>query len=203
MHGSLPTNSFDDLVKGCDGLMQLVGAVRRLRVGLDRNHQILVGKPDVERPIAETLALVEPMRAEGPKNLVAEPEREAAWVVGGHRRDWLAGLHRNKLCPLFLLLRWNHLAAENRAHPPIDVAGACDGAAGGLHPGGAEGTHIPPDDRSIPAFFAFGLVFGASFIREIAVRKTLDDRLRVGACLVEGRGETVRLDHQLMDEIAE
>ena len=64
----LPRLSLDDLVKGTDGVVELVGAIGWLRVGLYRNHQILVGNPDIERPIAKTLAQVEPLRAERPEN---------------------------------------------------------------------------------------------------------------------------------------
>ena len=56
----------DDLVKYIDGIAQLVGALGRLRIGLDSDHQILVGNPDIDRPIAETFALIEPLRAERP-----------------------------------------------------------------------------------------------------------------------------------------
>ena len=51
--------------------MEVVGTIRRLAVGLDRDHQILVGNPDVERPIAEAFALVEPLRTKRPEDLVS------------------------------------------------------------------------------------------------------------------------------------
>src|SRR5882724_9305360 len=124
----------DDLVEGSDGVADLVGPIRWLRVGLEGDHQILVGNPDVEGPITKTLALVEPLRAERPENPIGQPEGEAARVIGGDSRDGLACFGRDKLGPLFLLLRWNHLAAENRPHPAIDVAGAGDGSASRLHP---------------------------------------------------------------------
>ena len=44
----------DDLVKGGDGFVELVGAFWRLTVGLDRDHQILILDPYIERAIAET-----------------------------------------------------------------------------------------------------------------------------------------------------
>src|SRR5690242_10199017 len=50
---------------------------------------------------------------------------------------------------------------------------------------------------------ALGLVVRAGFILEVAVRNALDERLRVGAGLVERRDETERFDHQLMNEIGE
>src|SRR5262249_59107162 len=103
----------------------------------------------------------------------------------------------------WLLLRWNPLPAENRAHPAIEVAGARDGAARRLHPGGAHLAHVPPDDRKVPRFLALGLVVRAGFILEIAVGKALDDRVRVGAGLVERRGETERFNHHLMNEIGD
>jgi hypothetical protein len=71
----------DDLVKCTDGVAELVGVFRWLTVGLDRNHQILVGNPDVARPIAKTFALVEPLRAERPENLVAQAAGSSADTV--------------------------------------------------------------------------------------------------------------------------
>ena len=59
---SLPSRPWllDNVVEGTDGITELIGVFRRLTVGLDRDHQILVGNPDVERPIAKTFSLVEP-----------------------------------------------------------------------------------------------------------------------------------------------
>src|SRR5258708_5004764 len=156
-----------------------------MRVGLDGDHQILVGNPDIDRPIAETFALVEPLRAERPEYLVGQAEGEAARVIGGDRRDRLACFGRDKLGPFLLLLRWNHLPTKNRAHPAIDVAGAGDGAASRLHPGGADLAHVPPNDWTVPRFLALGLEVRARFVLEVAVCKALDDRLRVGAGFVE------------------
>src|SRR6516225_5475905 len=44
-----------------------------MRVSLDGDHQILVGNPDIDRPIAETFALVEPCAPRGPRILSAKP----------------------------------------------------------------------------------------------------------------------------------
>jgi hypothetical protein len=77
----------DDLVQDIDGLAQLVGAFRWLGVGLHRNHQILVSNPQIERPIAETFALVKPLGAERAEYLAAYPEAKASRVIGGQRCD--------------------------------------------------------------------------------------------------------------------
>ncbi len=66
-----------------------------MRVSLDGDHQILVGNPDIDRPIAETFALVEPLRAERPENPFGQPEGEAFRVIGGRRRDRLACFGRD------------------------------------------------------------------------------------------------------------
>src|SRR5262245_46891334 len=118
-----------------------------MRVSLDGDHQILLGNPDIDRPITETFALVEPLRAERSENPFSQPEGEAFRVIGGHRRDRLARFGRDKLSPFLLLLRWNHLPTENGAHPTIDVAGAGDGTAGRLHPGSAGLAHVASDER--------------------------------------------------------
>jgi hypothetical protein len=65
-HGLVGLGPLDDLVKCIDGVAQLVGIRGRLRIGLDSDHQILVGNLDIDRPIAETFALIEPLRAERP-----------------------------------------------------------------------------------------------------------------------------------------
>ena len=57
---------FDDLINRVDGVAQLFGALGRLRISLGSDHQILVGNPDIDRPIAETFALIEPLRPERP-----------------------------------------------------------------------------------------------------------------------------------------
>ena len=64
--GLVGLGPLDDLVKCVDGIAQLVGAIGRLRIGLDNDHQILVGNPDIDRPIAETFALIEPLRPQRP-----------------------------------------------------------------------------------------------------------------------------------------
>src|SRR5690606_41687607 len=67
----------DDLVEGTDGVAELVGAVRRLAVGLHRDHQVHGAEPDVQRPIAQRLALVEPLGAQRPHSPFGHPRRNA------------------------------------------------------------------------------------------------------------------------------
>ena len=47
------------------------------------DHQTLVGIEDVESPIAEAHALIEPLRAERTENLVCHPEGEAVGSSAG------------------------------------------------------------------------------------------------------------------------
>jgi hypothetical protein len=84
----------DVLVQDIDGLAQLIGAFWWLRVGLHRNHQILVSNPQVKYPIAETFTLVKPLGAGKAEFLAAYPEVKASRVIGGQCRDWLAVLMR-------------------------------------------------------------------------------------------------------------
>ena len=71
---------FPDDLEGIDGLAQLIGALRWLGVGLDRNHQVR-GNPNVKRPIAETHALVEPLGAERSEDLVGQTKSKALGVT--------------------------------------------------------------------------------------------------------------------------
>ncbi len=50
------------------GVAELVGVVRRLRIGLHRDHQVLFLEPHIERPVAERRALVEPLRPDRSEN---------------------------------------------------------------------------------------------------------------------------------------
>jgi hypothetical protein len=69
-HDPIGLRLFDDLVKRTDRVADLVGAFGWLTVGLDRDHQVIGGDPDIKRPIAEGLAFIEPLCAERPKDPV-------------------------------------------------------------------------------------------------------------------------------------
>ena len=84
-----------------------------MRVSLDRDHQILIGNPDIDRPIAETFALIEPLCAERPENCssitnLADHTRndfgealivlDGEFVIEGHERILTYSDERAKTC---------------------------------------------------------------------------------------------------------
>jgi hypothetical protein len=64
-------------------------------------------------------------------------------------------------------------------------------------------SHVPPDDRRIPRFFAVRSISSAALVLEVTVRQTPNDWFRAFTRFVERRGEAVRLDNHLMDKSAE
>jgi len=66
----VPHDGIDDAHE----VVELVRLGRRLRVRLQRDHKVVLFEPHVERPVAERLALVEPVRAKRSENGPAKTE---------------------------------------------------------------------------------------------------------------------------------